>query len=338
MRKLRIMTLFSGIGFQEMGIPFPHDIVLYSEINEKLAHCFSRIHRVPLNRNLGDIRSVNFKTLPKDIDIMISTFPCQSFSIAGKKMGMDDPKNGDLLLYNLKMIRVVKPKVIIFENVKNITSVKFAGTVIEELKYTLNKMGYSTSDAILNAADYGVPQNRERWFMVCALNGANYQFPSPFNLRHCVADFIDRRDNHRNVDERMLDFFNTHYCDSRKYSDGRCVKLFDGYGEGYFDSGFSAHRIYSIYGCVPTMTTTNDCHFYEIGGKLNAKERFLLMGGKPEYFPTIQSLMSSREIHKLCGNGVVVNVMEHILLEVYNQFFSKQTKMKNIRKKSSRVH
>ena len=99
-----------------------------------------------------------------DIDVVISSFPCQSFSIAGKKKGFEDEKNGSLYDHQYKLIKKVKPKIVIYENVKNITNKKFGA--IEKITDSMEKLGYTCFHKVLNSLDFGMPQNRERWFMV----------------------------------------------------------------------------------------------------------------------------------------------------------------------------
>jgi DNA (cytosine-5)-methyltransferase 1 len=321
MKPITMLSLFSGIGFQEMSIPFKHQLVNYCEANKKLSKCFSALHNISEDKNLGDVRFINYEKLPKQIDIMISTFPCQSFSIAGKKLGVEDEKNGDMINYNLNIIEYTNPKVIIFENVKNILNKKF--NVVPQLKNILDRLGYDCYDKILNSKDYGIPQSRDRWFMVCVKSNINpnpFIFPPKIPLTQNVSNYLYDEIS-RKCDTSMKPFLNSKYCDYNRYVSKDIHKLFDGVGEGYFKSGFTSHRIYSIYGCCPTQTTINDCHFFEIKGKLTPKERFLLMGGNLKEYEKIKKYLSEREIEKICGNGVVVNVMKQLLSNVYEQYF-----------------
>jgi DNA (cytosine-5)-methyltransferase 1 len=326
MKKLRVVSLFSGIGFQEMALKNCKHVA-YCEIDEKLSKCFSEIHKVSEQKNFGNIRNLNFSSLSKTVgkvDLLFATFPCQSFSIAGNQLGLDDEKNGDLIFYVLLFIKKTKPKTIIFENVKGITHSKF--NIIALLRRSLLEMGYSCSDKVLNAVDFGLPQNRERWFMVAALDEDAFQFPQPLCRKRrndlSVSEYINTNQKNRKISDDLVTFFNKKYCKRGKYkTQSCCVKLFDGYSEGFFNSGFASHRIYSIYGCAPTFTTINDCHFYEIKGKLTSEERFRLMGGPRHAFRVLIKHLSEREIDKVCGNGIAVPVVKSIVDQIQNMYF-----------------
>ena len=100
MKKIKLLSLFSGIGafeeaLKEIGIDF--DLVNYCEFDDKIAKCYSLIHNEPLSKNLGDINKVDETSLP-DFDLMTFGFPCQTFSIAGKREGFNDETRGNLFL------------------------------------------------------------------------------------------------------------------------------------------------------------------------------------------------------------------------------------------------
>ena len=101
----------------------------------------------------------------------------------------------------------------------------------------------------------------------------------------------------------------------KKYkSDNNIKKLFDGNVQGYFTSGFSSNRIYSINGTSPTLTTKNDAVYYEINGHLTQRERFKLQGFNPDYVDLLlKNGISKRYIDKMSGNSITVNVIQAIL-------------------------
>lgn len=318
---MRIVSLFSGIGFQEMALPHGHEILAFCEVNSKLSKCFSAIHGVPESKNLGDIRTIQPSRLSDlreaGVDILISTFPCQSFSIAGKKLGTEDETNGDLYLYILDFIRNVQPKVIIFENVKNITSPRF--NVVPVLKKELSDMGYSSSDKVLDSRNFGVPQHRERWFMVCVKGGSEeFLFPGciPERVQGTVADVVDfnhtPREIHPSMKEHIFNCFKDESWKQNKSKTG-VITIFDGCREGHFRHGYTLHRIYSIEGISPTLTRINDHHFLEIGGKLTSKERWALMGAPLEAYEIAKQYLTEREINAAIGNGVVVPLFKELL-------------------------
>lgn len=322
---MKFITLFSGIGMQEEGMKKvckEMELVNFCEYDKSIAKCFELVHNEPSSKNLGDITKLDMKEYAekvKDItiDLIISSFPCQSFSIAGKKKGFDCPKNGNLFEKSFEMISLLLPKVVIFENVKNITSKKF--NAIETITHKMNSIGYNCFHQILNGIDYGIPQNRERWFMVCIKDyKGEFQFPSSIPLEKSVKDFIETDQIERQKDKRLEPYFNQEYI--KKYKSTRGLKkLFDGTSQlpHIFKGGFTMSRIYSIEGNTPTFTTGNDTHFMEVGGKLTSRERWRLMGLSNESYDILkENNISDRLIHKICGNGIIVDVFENLFKKV----------------------
>ena len=136
----------------------------------------------------GDITKVDEKTIP-DHDILCAGFPCQAFSISGKRLGFQDSR-GTLFFDVARIVKEKKPKVVFMENVKNFAS-HDGGRTIEVVESTMRNLGYSFDYRILNAVNYGIPQKRERVYMVCFRNDINhsdFSFPKPFKLKRHVAD------------------------------------------------------------------------------------------------------------------------------------------------------
>ena len=194
MEDLSIFSLFSGIGATEkaltnLGIPF--DLVGYSEIDKNASMSYAAIHDVPESMNLGDITKVNTDNLPKDIDLITYGFPCQDISNAGKMKGLFNEDGtrtrSGLFFEGLRIIEATKPKVAIAENVKMLTSKKFA-TEFQIVLDSLEQAGYNNYYKVLNAKDYGIPQNRERVFIVSIrkdIDTGSFAFPEsiPLNIR-----------------------------------------------------------------------------------------------------------------------------------------------------------
>lgn len=322
---LNIITLFSGFGTQEIAIRKvlnnhnrTSNLVYYCEINDRISKCFSLLHDEPTSKNLGDITLIDTTSLDVDceIDIVVSSFPCQSFSIAGKKQGFEDTTRGNLYDTAYQLISKVRPKVVIYENVKGILNRKYGA--VEKITNSMESIGYSCFHKVLNARDYGIPQNRCRWFMVCIRKDIctkPFEFPLEKPLTLSVKDFVVDGEK-RSCSKDMEPYFDSKF---HKYSRSKIglVKVFDGVQEGHFNSGFTTHRIYSIDGIAPTFTTSNDCHFLELKGKLHTRERFLLMGCSNEDYDTlIDNGISTRLIDFMTGNAIVVNVFESLFESV----------------------
>lgn len=333
--KLKLITLFSGIGMQEVGISrndINYELVRYCEYEKKISNCFDIIHNTEPDKNWGDITKLDidceYENVKREghtnIDLLISSFPCQSFSIAGKKKGFTCKKNGGLFDKTHEIINKFNPRIVILENVKNITSKKF--NAIEYITNSMNSSGYKCFHKILNAKDYGIPQNRERWFMVCVKETEkDFVFPSPIHLKTCVNDYIDEsiNNNDRKCTERLIPYFKED-CKKVYRSMKGLVKVFDGYTQEYkeknndkFKTGFTLSRIYSTQGVAPTFTTSNDTHFYELKGRLTSLERWKLMGLKEDDYHLLKvNDVSDSIIDKITGNGIVVDVFQHLMKNV----------------------
>lgn len=141
-----------------------------------------------------DIHDINIKRFPK-VDILCAGFPCQPFSIAGKRTGFDD-KRSKVFFQILNIASVAKPKVILLENVPNIARMG-SGQVLSDILTSLEKLGYKTTYEILDSADYGVPQARKRIYIVafleCQYNGV-FKFTKIKGKRIGFSDFIEKGD------------------------------------------------------------------------------------------------------------------------------------------------
>lgn len=190
---------FAGIGTQRMAlenIGIEHEVVGITEIDKFAIKSYEAIHGEV--NNLGDISLIDPNDVP-DHDLFTYSFPCQDISIAGKQKGFE--KGGEtrsgLLWECEKVIRVKRPKYLLMENVKNLVSKKFM-TGFEEWLRALEDMGYTNYWQVLNAKDYGVPQNRERVFCVSILGEHDpYKFPEKeileLRLKDILEDEVDEK-------------------------------------------------------------------------------------------------------------------------------------------------
>ena len=165
---IKLLSLFSGIGAFEKAlrnIGEPFKIVNYCE-NDKYANkAYCLLHNVDESINLGDIKRLETDCIPDDIDMITYGFPCQDISNAGKQKGFTDEEGNltrsGLFFEALRIIKDVQPRVAIAENVKALVSKKFTSE-FEIVLHSLKDAGYENYWAVLNARDYGIPQNRER--------------------------------------------------------------------------------------------------------------------------------------------------------------------------------
>lgn len=203
---MKYFSLFSGIGAFEKALDrlgISYELAGFSEIDKHAAASYCAIHGVSETMNFGDITKINEKEFPKDIDLITYGFPCQDISNAGKQKGLfnDDgtQTRSGLFFDALRIIEETKPKVAIAENVKNLTSNKFS----EQFKIVLDSLeraGYNNYFKVLNAKDFGIPQNRERVFIVSIrkdIDTKSFCFPEAFplklTLKNILEDSVDEK-------------------------------------------------------------------------------------------------------------------------------------------------
>lgn len=203
---LKVLSLFSGIGAFEKALErqgIEYQLVNYCEIDKYASKSYSLIHNVSEQMNLGDITKIDTLEMDDNVDFITYGFPCQDISLAGKQKGFD--QNGELtrsgLFFEaLRIIENLQPKVAICENVKNLTSKKFSkefGIVLQSLE----EAGYNNYWKVLSAKDYGIPQNRERVFIVSIrkdIDSGDFKFPEPFELKLRLKDMLEDK-----VDEKF---------------------------------------------------------------------------------------------------------------------------------------
>lgn len=189
--KIRILELCAGYGSQALALKnLGFDV--YSEIAEfdkYASQAYMQLHGE--NKNYGDIYAIDETKLPY-FDMITYSTPCQDFSVAGKGKGGDKGSGtrSSLLWECERIIRAVKPKYLLMENVKNLLSDKHRHNFNEWFK-VLEGMGYTNYYKVLNAKDFGIPQNRERIFCVSILGGGQYLFPNPVPLEKRLKDMLE---------------------------------------------------------------------------------------------------------------------------------------------------
>jgi DNA (cytosine-5)-methyltransferase 1 len=275
--------------------------------------------------------------------------PCQSFSLVGKQKGFND--NRGILVYEfIRLVDEIKPKVFIFENVKGIT-VHDKGKTWEILLDRFKKLGYHIHWKILNAKDYGIPQNRERLFVVGFLNKHSFEFPSPIPLSIKMSDLLeDAPDAKYFLPEKGIKFVTAEKNLKKRYTqiDGEiavCQKAnqqFNWHGdfvtqniEKYYLSdkvqkyvlaegtkNFKSRPKTDLEIARPLLSTMAKMHRAGIDNyitrdtrlrKLTPRECLRLMG----FSDTFEIVVSDTQMYKQAGNSIVVDVLIHILSQIY---------------------
>ena len=210
MQKIKVIELFAGVGSQAMAlrnIGIDYEVIGISEIDKFAYKSYEVIHGKV--KNFGDITKIN--KLPH-CDLLTYSFPCQDLSIAGQQKGISKDTRSGLLLEVERLLLKAKengtlPKYLLLENVKNLVGKKFIKDFERWLSF-LNSLGYYSNWEVLNAKDYGIPQNRERVFVVSSLKNMHYKFPKPVELKSKMKDLLEEKvDDKYYLSEKYLKCF-----------------------------------------------------------------------------------------------------------------------------------
>lgn len=307
---IKILELFGGIGAPRkalINLGIPHKSIDYVEIDEKAVRTYNALFKEFSKYKKEDIRGWNLKP-----DILVHGSPCQDFSIAGKQQGANENSEtrSSLMWETIKIIQnmgIWKPRVVIWENVKNVLS-KHMKINFERYLNEMEELGYTNSYQVLNATDFGIPQKRERVFTISLLGIEKFDFSKleKINMRS-IQEFLEKETDDKYIitQPSML----------KKIGDG--------------DNNFQG-RLSIIKDWVYTITTKQlRCPNSGIidlnNGKyrlLTEKECWRLMGFDDKDFEAALKAIPGRtgclnnSLYKQAGNSIVVPVLEAIFKEV----------------------
>ena len=314
---LRLIELFAGIGSQTQAltnIGIAHKVVAISEIDKYAIQSYETMHGKA--NNLGDIRKI--EELP-DADLWTYSFPCQDISVAGKGAGIKEGTRSGLLFEVERLLRVASekgtlPKYLLLENVKNLVSKKFKADFDKWLDF-LAELGYTNYWKVLNAKDYGIPQNRERVFCV-SIRGEHkpFVFPKPKELTIRLRDMIDEMVEEKfylkenTIRSILRSTFNSRR-DSIRPGDGlantllardwrgpQCVQVGEVVGEKWDKMHDISKRVYEPDGIAPTV------HCQQGGNtELKIAEDFVLGGLQKHQTPRTDGI--SPTLTEAMGKG-----------------------------------
>lgn len=285
MSKLKLLELFGGIGacskaLEKLGIDY--EIVDYVEIDKYAVKSFNAIHNT-------NFEPQDITTWDKDIevDLIMHGSPCQDFSVSGKQAGGDEGSGtrSSLMYETIRIVDKLKPKYVIWENVKNVISKKHKHNY-DNYCNRISELGYTNYGQVLNAKDYGIPQNRERVFTISIRNDLNqtFEFPQKQELKLRLKDMLeDNVDEKYYLDEEQcksiqvqLNNKNTLLIDkcqakregkpreyneiaptlsARDYKEPRCIQVGHLQGGKWNKINESCRRVYDEEGLSPTVHT-----------------------------------------------------------------------------------
>ncbi|MBE6497455.1 MAG: DNA cytosine methyltransferase [Methanobrevibacter sp.] len=253
-----------------------------------------------LINNYGDIQRIDPTTLP-DFDLFTYSFPCQDISVAGYQCGLneDSGTRSSLLWECCKIIETKRPKYLMMENVKNLVGKNHKDNFLKFLDY-LESLGYTNNWAILNARDYGIPQNRERVFCISELKSKrDFVFPEPIELKFKLEDILEK-----NVDEKF--YLNNGQVTDKPINQECSYCLDSNYWKGTtLQSFLKKHRRQLV------TDKINESGQY-VPRRLTPKETWRLMGVNDEDIDKASQLVSNTSLYKQSGNSIVVPVLEAI--------------------------
>ena len=326
---MKFLELCAGIGgFRQALENLGCECVGYSEIDKHAIKLYSAWYND--ERNFGDITKIEAEKLP-DFELLVGGFPCQAFSVAGKRGGFNDTR-GTIFFDFARIMKAKKPKFAIFENVKGLLN-HDGGKTYETMLRTLDELGYNAQWGILNTKFHGLPQNRERVYIVANLRERS-STKILFERGNDSADKVERTEN-----GIIGQFYNrkgkTHQDLGVISSEGhspallatthknpRIVKIgdIDGLNTQY-------SRVYDSKGVSTTINAQGGglgakTGLYNAGDKvrrLTPKECFRLQGFKDEMVELGYKLcISDTQLYKMAGNAVSVPVVEWVAQRVLN--------------------
>ncbi|MDO5018758.1 MAG: DNA cytosine methyltransferase [Lagierella massiliensis] len=307
----KFIDLFAGIGGFRLALESFGAECVYSNEWDKHAQKTYQMNFGEIPE--GDITQVDEKSIP-DHDILCAGFPCQAFSISGKQKGFEDSR-GTLFFDVARIIKEKMPMVVFLENVKNFAT-HDNGNTLRVVENTMRELGYSFDYAVLNPVHFGVPQKRERLYMVSFRNDIDREeffFPKPFKLERYVEDFLLPSNETKDFEVNREDLVLNDDIDLLENSN-RTIRV------GTVGKGGQGERIYSPKGIAVTLSAYGGGVFAKTGGylvdgktrKLHPRECARIMG-----FPDSYKLNPNlNQAYKQLGNSVVVDVLQYIVKQI----------------------
>lgn len=295
----RIIDLFAGIGGIRLGFEMEGcETIFTSEWDEAAQKTYEANFG---DKPFGDITAVDEKAIPT-FDILLAGFPCQPFSQAGLKKGLADTR-GTLFFDVARIVNHHRPRIVFLENVKRFKT-HDGGNTFQVVKEVLEGMGYTVYAEVLNAKDFGVPQNRERIYIIGFLGDVDFSFPTPPKVEVKVGDILDKK-----VDAK--------YTISDRLWAGHQRRKAEHIEKG---NGFG----YSLFNEKSKYTSTISARYYKDGSeilieqkgknprKITPREAARLQGF-PDSFVVATS---DTQAYKQFGNSVAVPVINALAKEI----------------------
>ncbi|MCL2755597.1 MAG: DNA cytosine methyltransferase [Firmicutes bacterium] len=326
MKQYKSIDLFAGIG----GIRLGFDNVFKEAIKTVFVSEWDKPAQITYKANFGDqliygdITQISEDLVPS-FDICLAGFPCQAFSLAGQRKGFKDNykdiSRGTLFFDVVRICQKHKPKVIFCENVKGLT-VHDKGKTFSVIMETLKQLGYMPYDKILNSKDFGVPQNRERIYIVAFRNdidSSSFQFPQPTDNTKKIKDILENPPVPAKyyLSEKYIDTLRKHKArhESKGNGFGYEIREWNGIAGAIVCGGMGRERNLLIDTRQQNLTPTTN-----IKGKINSEgirkmtpREWARLQGFPD---TFKFEVADVHLYKQFGNSVTVPVIEAIAKQI----------------------
>ncbi|MBR2518609.1 MAG: HpaII family restriction endonuclease [Selenomonadaceae bacterium] len=324
--KYRMIELFAGIGGIRLGFEraFGDEVetVFISEIDEHARKTY--LANFPDSKIAGDITKIDAEEIP-EFDICLAGFPCQAFSIAGKRGGFDDDYHGTcrgtLFLDVVRICERHKPKIIFCENVKGLVN-HDKGNTFKIICSAFEQIGYKIFHAVLNSRDFGLAQNRERIYLVCFRNDIapeKFEFPAPADESFSIRDVLDYAPIPAKyyLSDVYLETLRKHRARHEAAGNGFGyeIKNLDGVSNALVCGGMGRERNLIVdarpHSTIPTTKIKGTINAENVR-KLTPREWARLQGFDEDF----NLILSDTQLYKQFGNAVSVNVVEAIATEI----------------------
>jgi DNA (cytosine-5)-methyltransferase 1 len=312
----KFIDLFAGIGGFHLALSsFGAECVFASEWDNFAAKVYENNFHI---KPFGDITKIDETVIPEH-NILCGGFPCQAFSISGKQKGFEDIR-GTLFFDIVRIIKHHNPEIVFLENVKNLIKHNNENT-LKIILNTLYDLGYKVNYKVLNAGDFGLPQNRERIFIVCFRNDlgiSDFSFPNPVGKSVSLNDILEDNPEAKIITRSDIKITKTFIPQVNIFGDlelpNKPVQI------GIVNKGGQGERIYSTYGHACTLSAYgggvgSKTGIYSVDGvlrKLSPRECARAQG-----FPDSFKIDKNQtQAYKQFGNSIAVNVLKEIIKEI----------------------
>ena len=288
---MNFLDLFAGIGGFRLGMEAAgHKCIGFCEIDKFARASYKAIHDTRGEIEFHDIRSVSNDFIQSigTVDIICGGFPCQAFSIAGNRRGFEDTR-GTLFFEIARFTSILRPKILFLENVRGLLN-HDRGRTFETILRTLDGLGYNVEWQVLNSKDFGVPQNRERVFIIGHLRGEGGRKVFPI------------RGESENV--------------NRVRQIGNLIKTNSFGGNPHRGRVYSSDGISPCLNCMGGGGLEPKIYINKQIRKLTPKECWRLQGFPDYAFEKAKAVNSNSQLYKQAGNSVTVNVIKAIALKL----------------------